>query len=186
MISSLRERLVIQTPTAAIVALSSLTRIGGTATAIASAPHGLITGDYATVAGALPVGYNGKVQVTVTGQLAFTFPVSAITTPATGSPSATYTSDSQGGRAVTWRTLETVWAEFAPFSVSERLQMGAIQSTSIVRFRIRVRPDLTPAMRVLWTPSAPQGALTKTLVIVGLPLDDDGRRFMFIEATGQA
>jgi len=35
---------------------------------------------------------------------------------------------------------------------------------------------------LLWTPSAPFGALTKTLEITGLPPFEDGRTWQFIEA----
>ena len=69
--------------------VSSVTRVSTTATATTSASHGLSTGDWVTMVGASPNGYNGIVQVTVTGLTTFTYTVGgALTTPATGTITA--------------------------------------------------------------------------------------------------
>lgn len=64
---------------------SSLTQSSGTATFTATAAHNLVTGDTVNISGATPDGYNGDVEVTVTGSTTFTYSVSsALSTPATG------------------------------------------------------------------------------------------------------
>lgn len=74
-------------PTASI---SSLTSSGTTATATVNAGHPYKSGDYVTIAGATPTGYNLTAVVTVTSSTQFTYTVaSGLTTPATG----TITSD---------------------------------------------------------------------------------------------
>jgi head-tail adaptor len=66
-------------------------------------------------------------------------------------------------------------------SATERLQAKAVGSQVAYRFRIRQRTDVTPTMRVLWTPS--WGAVTgrQTLEIHGVLPFDDGRMWMLIE-----
>lgn len=62
------------------------------AVATAAAAHGWLTGQYVTVAGATPSGYNGNVEITVTSTTAFTYAVSGFPTyPATGTLTATLT-----------------------------------------------------------------------------------------------
>lgn len=64
---------------------SSLTQSGGTATFTASKPHGLSSNDLVYIKGADQSEYNGRHQVTVTGDTTFTFTVdSSAITPATG------------------------------------------------------------------------------------------------------
>lgn len=68
--------------------ITSLTRVGTTATAVTSSAHGLATGQTVTIAGAGQAAYNGLVTITVVNATTFTFTVSGSpTTPATGSPS---------------------------------------------------------------------------------------------------
>lgn len=75
--------------------VSTLTQSNGTATATTSGAHGLSDGDPVTIAGATPSGYNGAVNVTVTGSTTFTYPVSsALSTPATGTITATPVTES--------------------------------------------------------------------------------------------
>lgn len=73
--------------------VTSLTQVNGVATASATA-HGFADGDPVVMAGAIPSGYNGTVNVTYVDANTFTYPVSsALTTPATGTITATgYTS----------------------------------------------------------------------------------------------
>lgn len=83
------------------------------------------------------------------------------------------TADGQGGRAVTWATLATVSATVKPVQMSERLQAAAIGSSLTYTVTIRYRPDVTPAMRLTWTPY--RSSTTKTLEIHGVqPQNRDG------------
>jgi hypothetical protein len=65
--------------------LSSLTQTAGTATAISTGNHNLITGDTLLIYGSTPTDYNGTVTVTVVDNVTFTFPIgAAVSSPATG------------------------------------------------------------------------------------------------------
>lgn len=177
------ERIVIQDSAPVAKTVSTLTRSGTTATATTSVVHGYTTGDYITMAGASPTGYTGKVKITVTTTTAFTYTVSSsLATPATGTMTAVYVNDAQGGRKATWTTLDTVWAELMPIRSFERVQMAAVHSGTLYRFRVRRRTDVTPKMRALWTPTWPSGAPQQALEITGVVPDGDGRVGMLIEA----
>jgi head-tail adaptor len=167
------------------IGVENLTRAGSVATATTITAHGYTTGDFVTVAGALPVGYNGKWKITVTGPESFTYSgavIGTLATPATGSVTVTYVSDAQGGRKIGWEDLATVPAEMVPLSGLERIQAQALSSQVDYRFRIRVRPDATPQMRALWTPTWPPGAPTHTLEIRSVLPDQDGRFYQLIDA----
>ena len=182
-IGTLRERLVIEKNEPLTISIASVSRSGTTATATTAAPHGYATNDYVTIAGAVPTAYNGRVKITVTTTLAFTYSVSGSpTTPASGTMTVVYYSDAQGGRRIGWTTVDTVPAELIPLRAMERLQAQAISAQVDYRFRIRVRTDVTAKMRALWTPRWPPGSTTKTLEIHGVLPADDGRRFMLLEA----
>ena len=177
----MRERLVIQKNNAAF-SVSTLTRSTTTATVTTSSAHGFVTGNYVTIAGATPTGYNGRFAMTVTGSTTFTYTVSAsLATPATGTITATYTSDSQGGRKPTYTTFVTIPAELLPMRAGEQMQMQAVGSQVDYRFRVRSRPDLTPSMRALWTPTWPGSSPQQTLEIHGILPDGDGRGAVFLE-----
>ncbi len=180
----MRQQLRLQRTAPPAVSVSSLTRTSTTATVTTATPHGYATNDYVTIAGATgaTTGYNGKWQITVTGASTFTFTVGALATPATGTITVTYTSDAQGGRSLTWQTFATVRAELVPISSTERVQLAAIQSNTLYRFRTRTRPDVTPAMRMCWTPSWPPAATPRTLAITGVLPDGEGRFWMVLEA----
>jgi hypothetical protein len=67
--------------------VTSLTRVGTTATAVTSAPHTFLTGDYVEIIGAAQNGYNTtNVPITVIDSITFTYTVTdnTLTTPATG------------------------------------------------------------------------------------------------------
>ena len=182
---TLREWIVVQTSTPAARAVASLTRSGAVVTVTMSAPHGYQTGAYVTIAGATPNAYNGTVKVTSTGDLTFTFAIAGTPdTPATGTITATYVSDAQGGRRETWRTLDTIRAALLEVRGSERLQAQAINAQIDYRFQVRRRVDVTPKMRLLWSPSWPEGAARKTLEIHSINPIDDGRMWMQLE-TGE-
>lgn len=60
--------------------ITSITRVGTLATMTTGAAHGLVTGNQITVAGALPVAFNGTYVVTVTGTTTLTYTMTS--TPA--------------------------------------------------------------------------------------------------------
>lgn len=184
----MRERITVQTHTPAALRVSSVTRSGSTATVTTAAAHGYATGDYVTHAGAGEAAYNIRAKVTVTASTTYTFAVVGTpATPATGTITATYTSDAQGGVKRTWRSVvANLPAELIPIRAGERLQMAAIQATVDYRFRVRARVDVTPKMRILWTPSWPAGSALRTLEITGVAPWSDGREWALLECTGMA
>lgn len=74
------------------LAITTIVWSGGTATVTTTAPHGLTTSSVytLTISGAVPTGYNGTYQATITGTSAFTVPIvsnpGTITTPGTWAP----------------------------------------------------------------------------------------------------
>lgn len=75
------------------ITLTSLTQADGTATATKTS-HGYSDGDVVTIAGATPSGYNGTFNITKVDANVFTYPVSsALSTPATGTITATGTTE---------------------------------------------------------------------------------------------
>jgi head-tail adaptor len=178
----LRERLVIQENAWPAIAVS-VTRTGTTATATSATAHNYVTGDYVTLAGATPAGYNGRVKVTVTAATTFTYTVDgSLATPATGTVTATFASDSQGGHRDNWVAWATpIRAQLLPIGASERLQLQQIASLVTYRFRVRRRSSVTPAMRATWRPSWPPASPAQTLEIHGVVPDGDGVSAMFLE-----
>ena len=68
------------------VGVSSIARVGATATVMTAAAHGLATGDTCLIAGASQQAYNGEHVVTVTGATSYTIAVAGEpVTPASGS-----------------------------------------------------------------------------------------------------
>lgn len=183
-IGAMRERLTFQLNTPASKRLSSLTRTSTTGTATTTAAHGYSVGDYVTISGSAITGWNAKVKIlTVPTATTFTFACSAsLTTPATGTMNAVYTSNAQGGIGVEfWRQGETVYAELVPLAGQERLQMQAIQSGTLYRFRVWAMANLSTTMRALWTPTWPEGTAAKTLAITNVQPVGDGRMFYLID-----
>lgn len=67
------------------VSVTSITRVGATATVVCAAAHGLSTGDSALIAGAAQTDYNIDAVITVVDTTTFTYTVAnSPTTPATG------------------------------------------------------------------------------------------------------
>jgi hypothetical protein len=60
--------------------ISTITRSGTLATLTTASPHGLVSGNYVTISGAVEAAYNGSYVITVTGASAFTYTMA--TTPA--------------------------------------------------------------------------------------------------------
>lgn len=75
-------------------ALTSLAWSTGTVTAVTASAHGLTNGQvyYLTIAGALPVGYNGVYACTITGTTGFTY--SVVSNPGTETSPGTWSSAS--------------------------------------------------------------------------------------------
>lgn len=187
-IGLMNQSLIVQRNDPPQIDVSSLTRSSTTATCTTATPHGFAATEYVTIAGCdgATTAWNAKFKiVSVTSTTVFTFTCSsALTTPATGTITVVYTSNAQGGQGNNyWRTLDSIWAESIPLGVMERLQIQAVQSSVAYRFRVRVRADLEPTMRVLWTPSFPQGALRQTLAINGILPVEDGRQFAYLECS---
>ena len=183
-IGAMREYLTITSAASAAIVVTSLTRLNTVATVITSTPHGYVSNDRVTIAGATPSGYNGTYPVTVVNATQFTYIVSngTLTTPATGTITATYYSDAQGGRKITFGSVAQIFAEEVPLTAVERVQIHAIESHVAYRFRTWSRQDITSAMRVSWIPSWWRDRTTsKNLDITAVLPDGDGRFFMFLE-----
>lgn len=72
------------------VSVSTLTQSAGTATCTTGSAHGYASDDWVYMEGANEAGYNGIVQITVTGSTTFTYTVdSGTASPATGTITAT-------------------------------------------------------------------------------------------------
>lgn len=76
------------------------------------------------------------------------------------------TADGQGGRSTTWATLATVWAAVQMMSAREAIEAAAIGAQQAYQLVIRNRGDVTPAMRIVWTPFG--NSTSKTLEIHGV------------------
>lgn len=77
----------------------------------------------------------------------------------------TKTPDTQGGRSASPTTLATVFASVRPLNGREQMQAEAIGSHVAYEVTIRHRGDVTPQMRLTWTP---YGGSAKTLQIVAV------------------
>jgi SPP1 family predicted phage head-tail adaptor len=64
------------------------------------------------------------------------------------------TTDTQGGRSTAWADVATAWASVTPWSTQqdESIRAGAVTATGHYRVELHYRADVTPAMRVRWTP----------------------------------
>lgn len=83
----------------------------------------------------------------------------------------TLTADSQGGRSAVSSTLATVWAAVVPMGASEAMELREfVGHTSAYTVTLRYRADVTPQMRLLWTPYL---GTPKTLQIHGVQMSAD-------------
>lgn len=83
-------RVVLTAGAAVVSSVSSVTRSSGTATVTTGSAHGLVTGNWVTMAGAVETDYNGTFQITKTGATTFTYTVqNSPTSPATGTITTT-------------------------------------------------------------------------------------------------
>lgn len=188
-IGELTEKLLIQENAPDPIVVTSLTRSGSVATAVTAADHGFTTGDFVTIAGATPAGYNGAWKVTVTNATTFTYSgtvIGALATPATGTITVTYKSDAQGGQKLGWNTLASapqgIWAGLVTLSGLERLQAQSLSARVDYRFRTRLRLDITARMRAIWTPSWPPNAPAHTLELHSVVPEGDGKTWMLLDA----
>jgi SPP1 family predicted phage head-tail adaptor len=83
--------------------------------------------------------------------------------------SKTPSSDTQGGRAVSWGTLATVWARVQALTAAEQMAAQAVSSRVRYEVEIQYRTDVTPAMRLSWTPYL---GSAKTVEILGVRVKD--------------
>jgi len=79
--------------------------------------------------------------------------------------------DNQGGRSSSYATLATVWATVRPLTAREALAAKAAASLVEYEVTTRYRSDVTPKMRITWTPSWSSGTASRTLEIHGLRVD---------------
>lgn len=85
----------------------------------------------------------------------------------------TSSTDSQGGRAVTWGVLATVAAAIEPEGAPvEQIQASAITATGRYRVSIRHRTDVTAVMRLRW-----RARILQILSVVS----DERRRFLLLQ-----
>jgi SPP1 family predicted phage head-tail adaptor len=166
------------------VSVTSLTSLGGMASGVTGTPHGLTSGDYAAVRGAIPVGYNTTSrQVTVTGPTTFSYEVPpGLASPATGTITVTFTSDSQGGQPDTLYDAGQALAWIQPLSAAERLAVSAVAATVTYRAVVHYRTGLTPTMKLRWTRY--QETADRILEVFGVyphPEPSYSRRFLVLE-----
>jgi len=103
------------------LAITSITWASSVATVTTVNPHGWTNGDVIPVliAGAVPAGYNGKFQATVTGASTFTYPLAS--NPGT---------ETTPGTATLWSAIElqqmnnTVWAQTSFYQQIYVLELG--------------------------------------------------------------
>lgn len=83
---------------------------------------------------------------------------------------ATTTADTQGGRTTTWSALATVPASVVPWETQQDEALRADALTAMARYRVwlRYRPDVTPTMRLSWTPYRMSTAKTLEIQAVSL------------------
>lgn len=78
----------------------------------------------------------------------------------------TYASSTQSGRGVaSWSTLATVWGLVRALGAEESSPVGSVTAVQSYEMEIRHRADVTPAMRVQWTP---YGGSARTFEIHGV------------------
>ena len=77
-----------------------------------------------------------------------------------------YASSTQSSQGVaSWSTLATVWASVAATSTGETLVADSVSAVTTHEVEIRQRSDVTPGMRVQWTP---YGCSAKTFEVYGV------------------
>jgi len=151
-IGRMTEPLILQSDDPPSSTVATLERTGSRADAATATPHGLRTGDYVAIAGAVPDGYNGdQRQIVVVDDSHFWYTVDdTLTTPATGSITVDFRSDAQGGAGSGWWDVGVLYGQVQALSASERLAAEAIASIATYRVIVHYQPDLSPKMRLKW------------------------------------
>lgn len=178
---ALTEQLTILSPTPVSVVIASITRVGTTATVTTATAHGFADGDFVTLSGVTPAGYNGEFAIDVTGTSSFTIGVAGSpVTPATVPGAVVFVSDSQGGQGSGWWTLAVVAAKVLPLSAGEQLAAGGIAAVVNYRATLYYRPDIKPTMRCSWTKY--RETVARTLEIHAVQdVPDELRRMMTLD-----
>jgi head-tail adaptor len=166
------------------IPVTSLTSVGTIATAVTGVPHGLRTGEYVAIRGAVPLAYNStSTQVTVTAAAGLTYAVPAgLASPATGTITVTWTSDSQGGTQYPLTTVGQAFASIEPLSAAERLFASSAVALVTYRAVVHYRTGLTPQMKLQWTRY--QELTPRALEIFGIyphPEPSYAHRFLILE-----
>ena len=133
------------------VSVSSITRSGTTATVTTATPHGRISGDNVTIAGATLSQYNGAVAITVTDTTHFTYTVAGSpATPATGTITSALTTPRTVDSSNTTVVTATAVYDGAARPVGEALfgrAAGIIQTPDTFA---DVRTWIDQAKNILW------------------------------------
>jgi len=183
-IGRLTESVTFLSSTPPAIAVTTLTAIGTVASGTTGTPHGLTSGDYATIRGAVPLGYNTMTaRVTVTSPTQFSYPVPAgLASPATGTITVTFTSDSQGGGPSGDYVVGQAFAFIEPLNAAERLAVSTVAATVNYRAVVHYRTGLTPQMTLQWTRY--QEAAPRVLQVFGVyphPEPAYAHRFLVLE-----
>lgn len=177
----LTESITLLSTTPVAKTVTSLTRVGAVATVITATAHGAASGDFVTHAGAAQADYNIEAPVTVLNATSYTYAVGGTpATPATGTITALWVSDPQGGGGSGLYTGDTVWAQIEPLSAGEQLASGGIAAIGFFKCVLYYRVDIKPTGKLLWRRYKETAARTYEIHSVQ-PMADDGRRMLQIE-----
>lgn len=58
--------------------------------------------------------------------------------------------DAGGGAAEAWTLVAAVWAQAWPVSGRERAEAQQVEASTLMRFKVRRRADVTAGMRIVW------------------------------------
>lgn len=88
--------------------------------------------------------------------------------------SVSYSASTQSSQGVaSFSTLATVWAAVRPLGGSEGLQGPSITSVLQYEIEMRFRTDVTPRMRVLYTPYSGSAKTLEVLAVAVHPRSSD-------------
>ena len=186
-IGRLTEPLALQSQDPPSSVVTTLERTGLQATATTATPHGLTTGDYVQVAGAVPDGYNrASVQVVVVDPTTFWYVIDddTLATPATGSITVDFRSDAQGGTGSGWWTIGQLFGQVVPLTAAERLVVKSVASVVAYRVTIHYQPDVTPKQRLVWSKYLEPAPTTLEIEgVFGHPDPDLAHRYLILECS---
>jgi len=120
------------TVSANVLAVTSITRSGTTATVTTASPHYLASAVPVTIAGAVETAYNGGKEIQITGDNTFTYQVAGSpSTPATGTITASFTT---GSVAVTASTFGDATNQDADAKLSLQSPIAGIDNDAYVTY----------------------------------------------------